>query len=99
MRRLSSAIGYVVLAVAFVLESIPFRQSIRQAGPEAESMQRDLIEYVLATSDPTLRAVFVEDAAAFGAAAIQALLASPDVSAPRPHEHKQERTRRLTLGG
>ena len=27
-------------------------------------MHRDLIEHVLATSDPTLRAVFAEDAAA-----------------------------------
>jgi cation diffusion facilitator family transporter len=58
------AVGYVVLAVSFVLEGISFLQSIRQAKPEAESMQRDLIEHVLATSDPTLRAVFAEDAAA-----------------------------------
>jgi cation diffusion facilitator family transporter len=57
-------VGYVVLAVSFVLEGVSFLQSVRQAGPEAESMQRDLIEHVLATSDPTLRAVFFEDSAA-----------------------------------
>lgn len=57
-------VGYIVLAVCFILEGISFGQSIRQAKPEAESMQRDLIEHVLATSDPTLRAVFAEDAAA-----------------------------------
>jgi cation diffusion facilitator family transporter len=57
-------VGYVVLALSFVLESVSFRQSIKQARPEADSMQRDLIEHVLATSDPTLRAVFAEDAAA-----------------------------------
>jgi cation diffusion facilitator family transporter len=57
-------VGYVVLAVSFVLEGVSFLQSIRQAGPEAESFDRDLIEHVLATSDPTLRAVFAEDAAA-----------------------------------
>ena len=57
-------VGYVVLAVSFVLEGISFLQSVRQAKPEAESMQRDLIEHVLATSDPTLRAVFAEDSAA-----------------------------------
>jgi cation diffusion facilitator family transporter len=57
-------VGYVVLAVSFVLEGISFLQSVRQARPEAESMQRDLIEHVLATSDPTLRAVFAEDSAA-----------------------------------
>src|SRR6185437_8441868 len=54
------AVGYVVLAVSFVLEGISFLQSVRQAKPEAESVQRDLIEHVLATSDPTLRAVFAE---------------------------------------
>jgi len=47
-----------------VLEGISFLQSVRQARPEAESFQRDLIEHVLATSDPTLRAVFAEDSAA-----------------------------------
>jgi cation diffusion facilitator family transporter len=57
-------VGYVVLAISFVLEGISFRQSVRQARPEAESLQRDLIEHVLATSDPTLRAVFAEDFAA-----------------------------------
>jgi cation diffusion facilitator family transporter len=57
-------IGYIVLAVSFVLEGISFRQSIRQAKPEAESLQRDLLEHVLTTSDPTLRAVFAEDSAA-----------------------------------
>jgi len=57
-------VGYIVLAVSFVLEGISFMQSVRQARPEAESMQRDLIEHVLATSDPTLRAVFAEDSAA-----------------------------------
>jgi len=58
------AVGYVVLGVSFVLEGISFLQSVRQAKPEAESLQRDLIEHVLATSDPTLRAVFAEDSAA-----------------------------------
>ena len=57
-------VGYVVLAISFVLEAISFRQSVRQARPEAESLQRDLLEHVLATSDPTLRAVFAEDSAA-----------------------------------
>ena len=57
-------IGYIVLAVSFVLEGISFLRSVRQAKPEADSMQRDLIEHVLVTSDPTLRAVFAEDSAA-----------------------------------
>jgi cation diffusion facilitator family transporter len=57
-------VGYVVLAVAFVLEGMSFRQSVRQARPLAQLMERDLVEHVLATTDPTLRAVFAEDAAA-----------------------------------
>lgn len=58
------AVGYVVLAVSFVLEGVSLLQSMRQVRHEAESFDRDLIEHVLATSDPTLRAVFAEDAAA-----------------------------------
>jgi cation diffusion facilitator family transporter len=58
------AVGYIVLAISFVLEGVSFLQSVRQARPEAQSAQRDLIEHVLATSDPTLRAVFAEDSAA-----------------------------------
>jgi cation diffusion facilitator family transporter len=65
-------VGYVVLAISFVLESISFRQSARQARSEAQSLQRDLIEHVLATSDPTLRAVFAEDAAALAGLVIAA---------------------------
>src|SRR4051812_21769105 len=65
-------IGYVVLAVSFVLEGISFAQSARQARGEAGTFDRDLIEHVLATSDPTLRAVFVEDAAALAGLLIAA---------------------------
>ncbi len=57
-------VGYVVLAVSFALETVSFLQSLRQARADARLMQRDVIEHVLATSDPTLRAVFAEDAAA-----------------------------------
>jgi hypothetical protein len=65
-------IGYTVLALSFVLEGLSFLRSVRQAKPEAESMQRDLIEHVLATSDPTLRAVFAEDSAALAGLVIAA---------------------------
>ena len=46
------AVGYAVLGVSFVLEGISFLQSVRQAKPEAESVHRDLIEYVLAAWEP-----------------------------------------------
>jgi cation diffusion facilitator family transporter len=57
-------VGYVVLALSFVLEGISLLRSVRQARPTAELFGRDLIEEVMATSDPTLRAVFFEDSAA-----------------------------------
>jgi cation diffusion facilitator family transporter len=57
-------VGYVVLALSFLLEGISFLRSVRQTRPAAALLERDLIEQVMATSDPTLRAVFAEDAAA-----------------------------------
>jgi len=57
-------VGYAVLAVSFVLEGVSFLRSIRQAKPGAQLMERDVIAQVMATSDPTLRAVFAEDSAA-----------------------------------
>jgi cation diffusion facilitator family transporter len=56
--------AYVVLGIAFVLEGISFLQAYRQTRREARSMERDLLQHALATSDPTLRAVFAEDSAA-----------------------------------
>jgi cation diffusion facilitator family transporter len=72
------AIGYGVLAVSFVLEGISFLQSVRQARSEAEPLQRDLIEHVMVTSDPTLRAVFAEDSAALVGLVIAAAALAAD---------------------
>jgi cation diffusion facilitator family transporter len=66
------AVGYVVLAVSFVLEGTSFLQAVRQVRAEAAELHRDLIEHVLATSDPTVRAVFAEDAAALAGLVIAA---------------------------
>jgi cation diffusion facilitator family transporter len=66
-------VGYVVLAVSFVLEGISFLRSVRQARPAAELLDQDLIGAVMATSDPTLRAVFAEDSAALIGLAIAAV--------------------------
>lgn len=60
----SFLVAYIVLAVAFVLEGISFLQAWRQARGAAARRDRDLWEHVLETSDPTVRAVFFEDAAA-----------------------------------
>jgi cation diffusion facilitator family transporter len=56
--------AYVVLAIAFVLEGASFVQAFRQTSREAETVERDVLEHALHTSDPTLRAVFAEDSAA-----------------------------------
>ncbi|WP_429389966.1 cation diffusion facilitator family transporter [Paenarthrobacter sp. TE4293] len=58
------AVAYVVLAVAFVLEGISFVQAFRQTRKAARELERHTLEQVLLSSDPTLRAVFAEDAAA-----------------------------------
>jgi cation diffusion facilitator family transporter len=58
------AVGYAVIAFSFLVEGISLLRSTRQASAEAESLRRDLLEHVVATSDPTLRAVFAEDVAA-----------------------------------
>ncbi|MGC3993044.1 MAG: cation diffusion facilitator family transporter [Propionicimonas sp.] len=57
-------IAYVVLAVAFVLEGVSFLQASRQVRAGADRFERDVWTHVMQTSDPTVRAVFFEDAAA-----------------------------------
>ena len=65
-------VGYAVLAVAALLEGGSLLRAVQQAKPEAASLDRDLVEHVLRTSDPTLRAVFAEDSAALVGLAIGA---------------------------
>jgi cation diffusion facilitator family transporter len=60
----SYTVGYAVLAVAFCLEGVSFLQAYRRTRKEARALGRDLLDHALATSDPTLRAVLAEDAAA-----------------------------------
>lgn len=57
-------IAYGVLALAFVLEGVSFVRAWRQARAEAREARRDVVRHVVVTSDPTLRAVVAEDAAA-----------------------------------
>lgn len=60
----SYLIGYVVLGIAFALESVSFFQAMRQTKGEATRVGLHPWRYIARTSNPTLRAVFVEDAAA-----------------------------------
>src|SRR5690349_15003735 len=56
--------AYVVLGVSFLFEGSSFVQAFRQTRHEAQHLERDVLDHALRTSDPTLRAVFAEDAAA-----------------------------------
>jgi cation diffusion facilitator family transporter len=57
-------IAYIVIGVSFVLEAVSFLRSVQQLRGTAAAADQDVLEHVLATSDPTVRAVFFEDAAA-----------------------------------
>ncbi len=56
--------AYAVLAIAFVLESVSFFQATRQTRAEAKRRGLRPLKFIANTSNPTLRAVFAEDAAA-----------------------------------
>jgi divalent metal cation (Fe/Co/Zn/Cd) transporter len=55
-------VAYVVLAISAVLDLMSFRQSAGQMSRRARRHHRELLEESRVTSDPSLRAVFVEDA-------------------------------------
>jgi cation diffusion facilitator family transporter len=57
-------VAYIVLAISFVLEGASFTQAMTQARRLAAARDRGVTNFVLNTSNPTLRAVFAEDAAA-----------------------------------
>ncbi len=58
------ALAYAVLAISFVLEGTSFLRAVRQLRAEANRLDRDLLTHAVETSDPTVRAVFAEDASA-----------------------------------
>ncbi|MET0782689.1 MAG: cation diffusion facilitator family transporter [Leifsonia flava] len=57
-------VAYIVLGVSFVLEGISFVRALREARTSAHEANRGTLTHVIASSNPTLRAVFAEDAAA-----------------------------------
>ncbi|MFW0784530.1 cation diffusion facilitator family transporter [Gordonia sp. CPCC 206044] len=65
-------VGYVVLAISAVLESVSFLQSVRQANEGGQRLSMHPVRFVMRTSNTTLRAVFAEDAAALTGLAIAA---------------------------
>ena len=79
----SFALAYGVLAISAVFDLVSFRQSAGQIVRQARRYSRDVLEQSRVTSDPALRAVFVEDALsvsgdvlAFGALAINQITGS-----------------------
>jgi divalent metal cation (Fe/Co/Zn/Cd) transporter len=57
-------VDYLVLGVSAVLEGISFRQALGQARAAAREQGSGILSHILASSNPTLRAVFAEDSAA-----------------------------------
>ncbi|MBZ5737964.1 cation diffusion facilitator family transporter [Nocardioides mangrovi] len=57
----SFTVNYVVLAIAFVLEGTSFVQASRQVHGASQRFGMHPLRYVDRTSNPTLRAVFLED--------------------------------------
>lgn len=65
-------IGFIVLALAFLLEGFSLMQAYRQSKKHGEQLNTSAIGYVIDTSNPTLRGVFFEDLAAVIGLAIAA---------------------------
>jgi len=82
----SMTAAWIVLAVAFVGDGISFAQSLRQARNDAKERGRDVWFHLLRSSDPTVRAVVVEDSAAWIGLVIAAagLLLSRHFNSGRP---------------
>jgi len=57
-------VGYVVLALAFVLESVSWTQAVRQVRRDAAAEQRTFFGYLRTIDDPAPKTVLFEDSAA-----------------------------------
>ncbi len=56
--------AWIILAIAFVLDSLSLVQAFRQARAEARERKLALLSYFRRSSDPTVRAIVMEDGAA-----------------------------------
>jgi cation diffusion facilitator family transporter len=57
-------VSYVVLGVAFLLESSSLAKALRQLNGEAKMLRRGLLEQLRRSNDPTVKTVASEDSAA-----------------------------------
>ncbi len=60
----TSIIGYIVLAVAFALESASWVQAVKQVRKESKAANRTMWAYLRLIDDPTPKTVLFEDSAA-----------------------------------
>lgn len=58
----SFVVAYVVLGISAIFDLLSLRQSAHQMSVEARLANRSLLDEATATSDPSLRGVFTEDA-------------------------------------
>ncbi|MEW2358518.1 cation diffusion facilitator family transporter [Spirillospora sp. NPDC029432] len=57
-------VGYIVLAVSFVLEAISWQQAVRQVRADARDEGLPFLAYIRRTDEPTSISVLLEDSAA-----------------------------------
>jgi cation diffusion facilitator family transporter len=60
----SPLIGYIVLAVSAVLETISWKQAFRETRQHARERGQGFLEFLRTTDDPTAKSVLFEDSAA-----------------------------------
>jgi cation diffusion facilitator family transporter len=60
----SPLVGYLVLGLAFVLESVSWVRAVQQLRKEAAAEERTVRTYLRLIDDPTVKTVFFEDSAA-----------------------------------
>jgi cation diffusion facilitator family transporter len=60
----SPIVGYIVLAVAFALESVSWMQALRQVRKESAAADRSMADYLRTIDDPAPKTVLFEDSAA-----------------------------------
>jgi cation diffusion facilitator family transporter len=80
----SPYVAYIVLGLAFAMETVSWVQAIRQTTKEAKAQNRSIVEYLRHSDDPTTKTVLFEDTAAlaglliaFGGVGLHQLTGSP----------------------
>jgi divalent metal cation (Fe/Co/Zn/Cd) transporter len=86
----SFGVAYVVLALSTVFDLLSLRQSAHQMSVEARRADRTILDQSAATSDPSLRGVFNEDAVS-----VAGDITRVEVHLPGRRRVRRYRTRRV----